>query len=124
MAPAAFRRPPRSRDTAAVLAISTLSAPVPARLRGFVLVRKSPNDLRLVPPTPGAVLVVERRDSWVRVLDPVSGASCWVDLEEMDYETVSGGDSATCASPSAGEAGPEPSRSPNAARLTRGGGTA
>lgn len=39
-----------------------------------------------MPPVHGAVLVVERWNSWVRVLDPQSGATRWVNLAETEFE--------------------------------------
>lgn len=39
-----------------------------------------------MPPVPGAVMVVERWNSWVRVLDPESGATRWVNLAETQFE--------------------------------------
>ncbi len=94
--------------------------------------QQTPSDHRLVPPQPGAVLVLERCDSWVRVLDPVSGVSGWIDLGEGEYETVASGSAAACESntgpsersPSAGEAAAEAPRPPISPRLTRDGGTA
>lgn len=46
----------------------------------------SPN---LVPPAPGAVLVLERWNSWVRVFDPAEGAARWIDLEATEFESIS-----------------------------------
>ena len=42
----------------------------------------------LQPPQPGAVLVVERWNRWVRVLDPVTQMTSWIDLDEVGFETV------------------------------------
>ncbi len=50
--------------------------------------QQPPQDPHPTPPRPGAVLVLERWNSWVRVLDPVSGIDGWVDLEATDFETV------------------------------------
>jgi hypothetical protein len=38
------------------------------------------------PPVAGAVLVIERWNSWVRVLDPESGTTRWVNLAETQFE--------------------------------------
>ncbi|MFN0241953.1 MAG: hypothetical protein ACKVWV_03600 [Planctomycetota bacterium] len=43
----------------------------------------------LVPPAPGAVLVLERWNSWVRVFDPQEGAARWIDLGDIAFEAVS-----------------------------------
>ena len=34
------------------------------------------------------MLVVDRWNSWVRVLDPVSGVTHWIDLSDIEYETI------------------------------------
>ncbi len=39
-------------------------------------------------PTPGAVLVLQRWNSWVRVLDPATDETQWVFLGETEYERV------------------------------------
>ena len=39
-------------------------------------------------PAPGAVLVVQRWNSWARVLDPETNQSQWVFLGEGDFERV------------------------------------
>lgn len=41
-----------------------------------------------VAPTPGAVLVLERWNSWVRVFDPQEGVARWIDLGATDFEPV------------------------------------
>ena len=43
----------------------------------------------LASPKPGAVLVLERRGSWVCVLDPSTGRTHWVDLGITAYSKVS-----------------------------------
>ena len=40
-------------------------------------------------PTPGAVLVLERRGSWVCVLDPRTGLTRWLDLGVSAFSNVS-----------------------------------
>lgn len=39
-------------------------------------------------PAPGAVLVVQRWNSWARVLDPETNETQWVFLGEDDFEMV------------------------------------
>ncbi len=41
------------------------------------------------PPVAGAVLVVQRWNSWVRVLDTESGLTRWVNLAETRFEPAS-----------------------------------
>ena len=41
-------------------------------------------------PVQGAVLVLQRWNSWVRVYDPETGETAWVDLGETEYEPVEG----------------------------------
>jgi hypothetical protein len=56
---------------------------------GIHPVQQLPADPHPIPPQPGAVLVLERWNSWVRVLEPVSGTTHWVDLSDTGFETVS-----------------------------------
>ena len=42
----------------------------------------------VAPPQPGAVLVTSRWNSWVRVLYTETGETTWVNLEQVDFETV------------------------------------
>jgi len=39
-------------------------------------------------PAPGAVLVIQRWNSWARVLDPETNETQWVFLGEADFEPV------------------------------------
>lgn len=41
-----------------------------------------------VPPVPGAALVVQRWNSWVRVYYPDTDESEWVNLAEVEFEPV------------------------------------
>ena len=42
------------------------------------------------PPVPGAVLVVQRWNSWVQVYFPDTQETAWVDLNEVHHERVEG----------------------------------
>ena len=43
----------------------------------------------LASPMPGAVLVLERRGTWVCVLDPRTGRTSWVDLGVTVFSNLS-----------------------------------
>jgi hypothetical protein len=40
------------------------------------------------PPQPGAVLVLQRWNQWVQVLDPATESTHWIDIGEVGFETV------------------------------------
>ena len=44
---------------------------------------------RPTPPMPGAVLVIQRWNHWVRIYDPETDEFAWVDLSEREFERVS-----------------------------------
>ena len=62
-----------------------------ARLCGFGTVKQNRiHDPQPVPPVPGAVLVIQRWNSWVKVFFPDTEQTAWVDLNEVHHERVEG----------------------------------
>jgi hypothetical protein len=47
-------------------------------------------DPQAAPPVPGAVLVIQRWNSWVQVYFPDTQQTAWVDLNEVHHERVEG----------------------------------